>query len=72
MSSLASVKTWQLPGMRTCRKALTMSHDQVAVKPEGSIDCQLVVNSAQQGWQPARLSRVHEQEHDIMLPDHFF
>ena len=44
-----------------------MPHDQEGVKAQGCIDDQLACRSSQQGGQPARLSRVHQLIHHVVL-----
>lgn len=46
-----------------------MPHDHEGVKAEGSIDADLGMYSTEEGGQPAALSRVHEEKHDIVIQD---
>ena len=49
-----------------------MSHNHVGVKPQCSVDANLRVYRTEKCWKPSTLSRIHQQEDDVMRFDEHF
>lgn len=55
------------PPWMSLRSSDPVPHDKIAVKAKRSVDKKLVLAGTNQRWQPARLSRVHEQEDGVVI-----